>query len=88
MIQPCLKPFNFADMEVAPNASPRSLQRLAAAKRVTLDSGKNAVGTAPAYPGGFAVLSSTKGDRASVALAISIRRSNRRRWKMVRMSAV
>jgi hypothetical protein len=64
--------YTFADGQVAPE---RFLtipaQRLAPGKTVTLDSGKNAVGTATAYPAGFAVLSSTKGDRLLVANNLS-----------------
>ena len=42
-------------------------QRIARHKIVTLDAGTKPKGTAPAYPAGFAVLSSRKGDRLLVA---------------------
>jgi DNA-binding beta-propeller fold protein YncE len=64
--------YTFADGEVAPERFITiPAQRLAPGKTVTLDSGKNAAGTATAYPAGFAVLSSTKGDRLLVANNLS-----------------
>jgi DNA-binding beta-propeller fold protein YncE len=42
-------------------------QHIARDKIVTLDAGTKPAGTAPAYPAGFAVLSSPKGDRLLVA---------------------
>jgi len=42
-------------------------QRIARGKVVILDSGTEPAGTAPAYPAGFAVLSSRKGDRLLIA---------------------
>ncbi len=64
--------YKFADGEVTPERFITiPAQRLAPGKTVTLDIGKNAAGTAPAYPAGFAVLSSTKGDRLLVANNLS-----------------
>jgi DNA-binding beta-propeller fold protein YncE len=64
--------YTFADGEVAPERFITiPAQRLAPGKTVTLDRGKNAAGTATAYPAGFAVLSSTKGDRLLVANNLS-----------------
>jgi len=64
--------YRFADGEIAPERFITiPAQRLAPGRTVTLDSGRNAAGTAPAYPAGFAVLSSTKGDRLLVANNLS-----------------
>jgi DNA-binding beta-propeller fold protein YncE len=63
--------YKFADGKVAPERFITiPAQRLAPGKTVTLDS-KSAAGTAPPYPAGFAVLSSTKGDRLLVANNLS-----------------
>ncbi len=63
--------YQFADGEVVPErfiAIPA--QRVAPGKTVTLDTGSTA-GTAAAYPAGFAVLSSSEGDRLLVANNLS-----------------
>jgi len=60
--------YKFADGEILPERFITiPAQRLAPGKTVTLDIGNKPAGTAPAYPAGFAVLSSTKGDRLLVA---------------------
>src|SRR3984893_185115 len=64
--------YRFADGDVMAERFIRiPAQRLAMGKTVILDIGKNAEGTAPAYPAGFAVLSSTKGDRLLIANNLS-----------------
>jgi len=64
--------YRFADGEVAPERFITiPAQQLAPGKKVTLDIGKKAAGTAPAYPAGFAVLSSTKGDQLLLANNLS-----------------
>ncbi len=60
--------YKFADGEVLPERFITiPAQRVAPGKTVTLDVGNKPAGTAPAYPAGFAVLSSTKGDRLLIA---------------------
>jgi 6-phosphogluconolactonase (cycloisomerase 2 family) len=64
--------YTFADGELAPERFIAiAAQRMAPGKTVTLDNGKNAAGTAPPYPAGFAVLGSTKGDRLLIANNLS-----------------
>jgi hypothetical protein len=64
--------YKFTDGEVAPERFITiPAQRMARGKTVTLDLGNNAVGTAPSYPAGFAVLSSSGGDRLLVANNLS-----------------
>lgn len=64
--------YKFADGGVAPERFITiPAQRMARGKTITLDIGNIPVGTAPAYPAGLAVLSSTKGDRLLVANNLS-----------------
>jgi DNA-binding beta-propeller fold protein YncE len=64
--------YTFADGQVAPERFITiPAQRMAPGKTVTLDSGNNPAGTASAYPAGFAVLRSTKGDRLLIANNLS-----------------
>jgi DNA-binding beta-propeller fold protein YncE len=64
--------YKFSDGEIAPlRFITIPAQGLAPGRILTLDIGRNAAGTAPAYPAGFAVLSSTKGDRLLVANNLS-----------------
>jgi DNA-binding beta-propeller fold protein YncE len=65
--------YKFADGDVTPeHFIPIPAQKMARGKTATLDVGKNAAGTAPAYPAGFVVLSSAKGDRLLVANNLSV----------------
>jgi DNA-binding beta-propeller fold protein YncE len=60
--------YKLLDGEVAPDRFITiPSQRIAREKIVTLDAGTKPAGTAPAYPAGFAVLNSRKGDRLLVA---------------------
>lgn len=64
--------YNFSDGEIAPErfiTIPR--QSVPPGKTVILDTGNTPVGTAPAYPAGFVVLGSRKGDRLLVACNLS-----------------
>jgi DNA-binding beta-propeller fold protein YncE len=64
--------YKFAGGEVTPErfiAIPP--QRVAGEKKVVLDSGNAPVGTAPAYPAGFAILRSHKSDRLLIANNLS-----------------
>jgi DNA-binding beta-propeller fold protein YncE len=64
--------YKFADGVVAPERFITiPAQRMALGKTVVLDTTKNPAGTAPAYPAGFAVLSSSAGDRLLVANNLS-----------------
>ena len=64
--------YRFTGGEVAPeHFITIPAQRVAPGKTVTLDTGKNPVGTAPSYPAGLAVLGSAKGDRLLVANNLS-----------------
>jgi DNA-binding beta-propeller fold protein YncE len=64
--------YKFADGQVTPERFIGiPAQRLAREKTVTYDVGKNPTGTAPPYPAGFAVLSSTRGDRLLIANNLS-----------------
>jgi len=64
--------YTFADGEVGPERFITiPAQRMARGKTVTLDNQKNPAGTATAYPAGFAVLSSTQGDRLLIANNLS-----------------
>jgi DNA-binding beta-propeller fold protein YncE len=64
--------YKFANGEVAPERFITiPAQRMAPGKTITLDTGQNPPGTAPAYPAGFAVLSSSNGDRLLIANNLS-----------------
>jgi DNA-binding beta-propeller fold protein YncE len=60
--------YKFSNGEITPERFiPIPAQRLPPGKTVLLDSGNTPAGTAPAYPAGFVVLSSKKGDRLLIA---------------------
>jgi len=64
--------YKFADGKVVPERFITILaQHIAPGKTVTLDSGREPAGTVPAYPAGFTVLGSSKGDRLLVANNLS-----------------
>jgi DNA-binding beta-propeller fold protein YncE len=64
--------YKFSDGEVAPERFITiPAQQMSKGKIITLNTGKNPAGTAPAYPAGLAVLSSSEGDRLLVANNLS-----------------
>ena len=64
--------YKFADGEVTPDRFITiPAQRVARGKTVILDTGNKPAGTAAAYPAGFAVVSSSKGDRLLIANNLS-----------------
>jgi hypothetical protein len=64
--------YEFADGQVTPERFIRIRgQQLAQGKELTYELDKNPAGTAPAYPAGFAVLASARGDRLLVANNLS-----------------
>ena len=64
--------YKFSDGEVAPERFITiPAQQMSRGKIITLNTGKNPAGTAPAYPAGLAVLSSSDGDRLLVANNLS-----------------
>lgn len=64
--------YKFTDGEVTPERFITiPAQRVSAGKTVILDTGNTPQGTAPAYPAGFAVLNSRKGNRLLIAANLS-----------------